>query len=219
MLLVKQCKHITTAHMGSLSLHMEDSWDMKDMEDTLETSVLFLSFLIPNSTFPFTFTFFSSSTPAVLSSAFPPQATPCRPSRPPAARIELVPAWFPIHNQPLGNCPNILAMDQNTNHDFMAQIKSLKLSLRHTSGGTWYLLNLDLFTKAGRLSWVGSTDPVLLGILSQDKIYGHIFVETLLEKMLREQLVPLEMVRQCWEGRCVGRVPSPFHRVLVHLQI
>ena len=58
-------------------------------------------------------------------------------------------------------------------------------------------MNLDLFTKAGRLSWVGSTDPVLLGILSQDKIYGHIFVETLLEKMLREQLVPLEMVRQC----------------------
>ena len=95
---------------------------MEDMEDTLETSAL-LPFL-SSSQFQLPFTFISSSTPAIHSPSLPPagspQATPCRPSRPRAPRCGLVPAGFPIHNQPLGSCPNILAMDQHyKNHGLM----------------------------------------------------------------------------------------------------
>ena len=52
-----------TYHHSSLaffvSAFMEDSWDMKDMEDTFETSAFLLSFLIPTSIFTFTFIFYS----------------------------------------------------------------------------------------------------------------------------------------------------------------
>ena len=220
MLLVKQCKHFTEAHnLCSLSLHMEDYWDMKDMEDTLETPVhsIFLSssqhgllFSLSLSFIFYSFYSLSSSGGSFWSPSGSSLPTLPSPSTPLRTRT-----WgISINNQPLRNCPNVSTKVQNQMNDISHTDPKWDIPLvAHDNAWTW--------TCSPKLAGSPRLDQPTLSscVFSIIKQLGHIFGEMLLEKMLRQQLVSLEVIWQCWEGGSVRRVPSPLHRVLVHLQI
>ena len=140
LILVKQCKHFTEAHnLCSLSLHMEDYWDMKDMEDTLETPVhsIFLSssqhgLLFSLSLSSIFYSFYSlSSFWSPSGSSLPTLPSPSTPLR--------TRTWgISINNQPLRNCPNVSTKVQNQMNDISHTDPKWDIPLvAHDNAWTW----------------------------------------------------------------------------------
>ena len=143
MLLVKQCKHFTEAHnLCSLSLHMEDYWDMKDMEDTLETPVhsIFLSSSQHGLLFSLSLSFIFYSFYSLSSSGSfwspPGSSLPTLPS--PSTPLRTRTWGISINNQPLRNCPNVSTKVQNQMNDISHTDPKWDIPLvAHDNAWTW----------------------------------------------------------------------------------